>query len=147
MKPPAHAPADIEASSGRALVSARRPRLLVVDDEPLLGIALRRLLSIDFEVTVVCSGAAALDTFSVEHPFDVVLCDVMMPELSGPDLYLVTKERHPPLIERFIFMTGGVFTPHVRGFFASIPNPVLEKPFSLGAVRDAIDDFIERRAS
>ena len=117
--------------------------MLIVDDEPSIGGALRRLLAADHEVSVVQSGTAALAAFRAGSTFDVVLCDVMMPGLNGIELYDATREAFPRQHERFIFMTGGIFAEPASSFFASIPNPVLEKPFSFGAVRGMLAGFVE----
>ena len=64
-------------------------------------------------------------------PFDLVLCDLMMPGMSGMDLAAWIEEHHPALSRRMIFMTGGAFTPEAEEFLASAVHPSLEKPFSL----------------
>ena len=125
--------------------SSRRLRVLVVDDEPFFGTALRRMLAPEHEVIVASGGAAALEAFRAEGLFDVVLCDMMMPEISGPDLYEATRTAFPALLDRFIFMTGGIFTAKVREFLATVSNPVIEKPFSLVAMKTTLADFVEAR--
>ena len=53
----------------------------------------------------------------------------MMPDLSGMDVYEQTRRANPGLESRFVFMTGGIFTPRARDFVARVPNPCLSKPF------------------
>ncbi|MEO7329050.1 MAG: ATP-binding protein, partial [Minicystis sp.] len=108
-----------------------RGRVLVVDDEPVLVSALGRSLEPDFEVTVVSSGREARRLLLEGPPFDVILCDLIMPGVTGMDLYDDVKRDRPELAERIIFMTGGTFTARARDFLASVPNPALDKPFDL----------------
>ncbi len=96
-------------------VAARRARILVVDDEPVMGSVLRRIFSRAHDVTVVDHAKAALAIFDSGADFDVVLCDVVMPELSGPELYEAVSRRHPCLLERFIFITGGALQEKSQG--------------------------------
>ena len=83
-----------------------------------------------YDVTTVKGGAAALSALEGSS-FDLVLCDLMMPEVSGEEVYREAVRRWPQLARRFIFMTGGAFTPRGRQFLAGVPVPVLEKPFSI----------------
>ncbi|EAU66691.1 response regulator, partial [Stigmatella aurantiaca] len=58
-----------------------------------------------------------------------VLCDLMMPDLNGMDVYERVCESKPELAGRFIFITGGSFTPRAREFLETIPEQWIEKPF------------------
>ncbi|APR82175.1 Sensory box histidine kinase/response regulator [Minicystis rosea] len=116
----------------------RRLRILIIDDEPLIGAALRRALAAH-EVTVVSGGVAAVGVIQeASAPFDLVLCDVMMPDLSGPGVYASVREKCPEILSRFVFITGGVIHETCRRFLASVSNPVLSKPFDLSQVRDLV---------
>ncbi len=111
------------------MVAARR-RVLVVDDEPLIGTTLRILLD-DHDVKVVTSGRAARDLIASGAEFDVVLCDLMLDDLSGMDLARWLEETHPEMASRVVFMTGGAFTDDARRFLLGVPSArQLEKPFS-----------------
>jgi CheY-like chemotaxis protein len=116
----------------------RATRILVVDDEPLMGLVMRRIFGRSHEVTVLERGADALGLFDAGIDPDVVLCDVVMPELGGIGLYHATRVRHPRIAGRFVFVTGGALVEKDRAFLESIPNPVLAKPFELDAVRDIV---------
>jgi CheY-like chemotaxis protein len=115
----------------------RSLRVLVADDEPLVGAALRRVLAAH-EVVVVGGGLAAVEAIRTQAPFDVVICDVMMPDLSGPRVYESVRETHPALLGRFLFITGGVIHEGCRRFLASMPDQVLYKPFDLCTVREKV---------
>jgi PAS domain S-box-containing protein len=112
-----------------------RARLLVVDDETVLATALGRALTPDFDVTVLGNGRDALRLLRDDPRFDVILCDLIMPELTGMDLFEELQRSHPALADRIIFMTGGTFTARARNFLAAVPNPALEKPFDIATLQ------------
>lgn len=117
---------------------APRPRILIVDDEPTLTTALRRALVRDVEVVVRTSGREAVALLEADPRFDVVLCDIMMPDMTGIEVYEAVKERAPALAAKFVFMTGGTFAAATREFLDNVPNTRLEKPFDLRALRELI---------
>ena len=120
--------------------SAVRPsghgaRVLVVDDEPLVGRAVSRVLAPRHEVAVATSGAEALALVQAGHVFDLVLCDLMMPGMSGMELYRTVSELAPDVAERFVFLTGGAFTLEADAFLSSTPVERIIKPFDSAALR------------
>ncbi len=112
----------------------RRGRLLVIDDEPRLAITIQLALEEIADVEVADGGAAALARIEVSTDFDMVLCDLMMPEVNGMDVYEHVLETAPRLARRFVFMTGGAFTERARRFLKDNGLPRLDKPFALAAV-------------
>ena len=117
---------------------AVRPRLLIVDDEKVIaGLLKRGLASEAYDVTAVHSGQAALIALGQER-FDLVLCDFMMPEMSGEDVYREATRRWPELAPGFVFVTGGAFTPRGRQFLANVDAPIVEKPFRMHEVRKVV---------
>jgi PAS domain S-box-containing protein len=130
--PPPTAPPVVSSVASTA-------RVLVVDDEPLIVSMLEGLLRIEGHSVTGCTVAPeALALIDQGRRFDVVLCDLMMPGLSGMDLYAALCDRAPEQATRFVFLTGGAFTPRARRFLDSVPNPRLEKPFSVDAVLDLV---------
>jgi two-component system, cell cycle sensor histidine kinase and response regulator CckA len=121
--------------------STRRGRVLIVDDEPAVGRALRRILR-EHDVELATSGRQALERLKADSHFDVVLCDVMMPDLGGKDLYEAVRSAGMGLEERFIFVSGGAFTPGARDFLARVPNVTLEKPFDEVAVKRVVRERV-----
>lgn len=107
----------------------RPRRLLVIDDDALVAGTLRRVLARYGEVVVAHSGREGLHALRDGPRFDVVLCDLMMPEISGMDLFESLEDEDPELTTRFVFMTGGAFTERARAFLERVPNPRLDKPF------------------
>jgi CheY-like chemotaxis protein len=80
-------------------------RILLVDDEDMLRRCTARTLS-DFEVVAASSGAEALAILANDSDFDVVLSDVMMPRMSGPELFARCYQDCPRLAQRFVFASG-----------------------------------------
>ena len=110
-------------------------RLLVVDDEPMVGAAVKRALDGDLQVVVAGSGREALEHILAGERFDRVLCDVMMPGMSGEELLAEVSRRAPQLRDAFVFMTGGAFTEVARGFVEAYGGPLLEKPLDVATLR------------
>jgi len=111
-----------------------RARVLVVDDEPLVGTVLRRTLG-DHDVTVVESARAALDRLSAGERYDVILSDLLMPGMSGMDLFHELSGLDPSHARRMVFLTGGAFTAAAREFLDRERVECLEKPFELEVLR------------
>jgi CheY-like chemotaxis protein len=110
--------------------SASRVRVLVVDDEPLIGLVIRRTLR-DCDVVAVDAIARAIDLVEGGAAFDLVLCDLMMPAGTGMDLHARWSKERPALAERMVFMTGGAFTDAARFFVESMDAArVISKPFT-----------------
>ena len=131
-----------EAPGGAA--AGRRGRVLVVDDEPPLANSLRRTLCRDHDVVAVSSGRAALDLVARGERFDVILCDLMMPEITGMDLSERLAREAPDLARAMVFMTGGAFTPRAREFLDDPARRCIEKPFDLDTVRALVREIVGR---
>jgi CheY-like chemotaxis protein len=116
----------------------RRGRLLVIDDEPSVGAAVGRLLAAEHEVVTVSVAREALACFEQGERFDVILCDLMMPEMPGTELYAAIAALAPDQAERIVFMTGGAFTSRAREFLAHVPNLRVDKPFDSENLRAVI---------
>jgi two-component system cell cycle sensor histidine kinase/response regulator CckA len=100
----------------------------------LLGQTLLYAFKGRHDVTVCTSGRDALLKLEKDAKFDLVLCDLMMPDVSGAAVYENVKQCHPELVGRFVFMTGGAFTERAREFLAQYPGAQLEKPFNINDV-------------
>ena len=109
--------------------SARRGRVLIVDDEPRLCAILARLLGAEHEVTTFTSAAAAVERVASGQRFDVIFSDLMMPGMSGMELYAELVRIAPQQAERVVFLTGGAFTPRASDFIGTVRNRFLDKPF------------------
>jgi PAS domain S-box-containing protein len=142
------APAAPSDGGGRPLARAAiaaRPRLLVIDDEPTLTRVVERALAKQLEVVAVNGGREAIALLTEQSSqFDLILCDLMMPEATGETVYTEVCQRRPELAGRFIFMTGGAFTPDGRRFLDAMGAPLLEKPFELGRLRELVMNRLGR---
>jgi PAS domain S-box-containing protein len=136
--PLAKAPAVV----AREPTPSRRAAVLIVDDEGSVGQTLRRLLR-EHDVTAVTSAREALDLLAADARFDVIVSDLMMPDISGMQLYDELARIHPDLVERVVFMTGGAFTGAAHAFLERVSNDCLEKPFTASAVRAAIQRLLK----
>ncbi|WP_254614105.1 MULTISPECIES: two-component regulator propeller domain-containing protein [unclassified Myxococcus] len=123
-----------------------RGRVLVVDDDALVSGAIRRTLARENDVDVVVSARQALERLVAPEPqrYDVVLCDLMMPEMTGMDLYEALVRTAPAVAERVVFITGGAFTPTARTFLERVENPRVEKPFDPEALRALVRAEVAR---
>jgi CheY-like chemotaxis protein len=114
-----------------------RLRVLVIDDDRELARALADELQREHDVVIVNGADEALELFETRF-FDVVLCDLRMPGISGEVLYERVRQADPGRAERFIFMTGVGFGADVESFLSRAGRPFLEKPFSMEEVLDVI---------
>jgi CheY-like chemotaxis protein/anti-sigma regulatory factor (Ser/Thr protein kinase) len=129
----------VKARPPRGPVSVRpRTRMLVIDDDAGMVRAYRRMLA-QHDAVVVSSGQEALDLIAGGSQFHLILCDLMMPEMDGPQLYEGIAARAPELVRRIVFCTGGAFTARAREFIATIPNPVLDKPITPDMIERLLD--------
>jgi two-component system cell cycle sensor histidine kinase/response regulator CckA len=121
-----------------------RPRMLVVDDEIRIAQSIERLFSRDLRVVSELDGRRALKRLRDDRDFDVIVCDLMMPEMSGIELFDEIRRLSPRLARRVIFLTGGAFTAEATAFLDSVRNPVVEKPFEVAQLRAVIDEVLRR---
>jgi len=118
-----------------------RARVLVVDDEPLVGAVIQRLLSPPHEVVAITRAPEALSLVGAGARFDVILCDLVMPELSGMDLYGQLLASHPAQAKRMVFMTAGAFTQGARAFVEKERGfRVVTKPLDLHELNAIIQE-------
>jgi len=136
--PPAKSWRSSVPASAQEIRALPRRRMLVIDDERLVCEAIARALSDDGDVEVETEAQQALARIAAGARYDLVLCDLMMPVMTGMDLYAEIVRIAPMLAGRFVFMTGGAFTPRARAFLASVVNPCLEKPLDMGKLRSLL---------
>ena len=128
-----------------ARVRRKRPRILVIDDEPMLCQLLRDTLISEYEVETCNTPQAGLDMLLADS-FDVILCDLMMPEITGIDVYEKLLEQRPEQARGMIFITGGVFTDRARKFLATTRRPQVRKPFRHEELIDAIEALLSPKS-
>jgi CheY-like chemotaxis protein len=118
-----------------------RARVLVVDDELPIANTMRELLGQEHDVVSTTGAREALAAVEVQPEFDVVFCDLMMPGMSGIELYETLRAERPGFERRIVFMTGGAFTARAAEFLASVDNRRIEKPFSLGTIEGIVREM------
>jgi CheY-like chemotaxis protein len=117
--------------------SPRRGVVLVVDDEPAVGKVLARVLR-GHDVTVVTRAEDALALLAAGRHFDVILSDIMMPQMSGMAFYEELTQRYPDAARRVAFVTGGAFSPDVAAFLERVANERMTKPLDPESVRSLV---------
>ena len=123
---------------------SRRGRILIIDDEPALVRTLQRLLEVEHDVRTSSDARAALQMLASEPTFDVILCDLMMPQMTGIEFHAELCRTAPLMAERVVFLTAGAFTSKARAFFDRVPNRRLEKPFDAKALRTTIHKLVAK---
>ena len=136
------ATADVADDANGPRSTGVRSRVLVVDDEPALGRSTQLLLAPQHDVVPVTRARDALARLSAGERFDVILCDLMMPEMSGIEFHEQLARSAPDHVARVVFMTGGAFTDDARQFLESVGRPHIEKPFTEAALRLVIRDIV-----
>lgn len=119
---------------------SRVGRILVVDDEALVGMSVKRILR-SHEVIALTSAKEALARCVAGDAYDLILCDLMMPDMTGMELHGELLRLSPDHAARMVFMTGGTFTPDARAFVSGLPDHV-EKPFEVVKLRALVERFL-----
>ncbi|OJH34462.1 ATP-binding protein [Cystobacter ferrugineus] len=121
----------------------RRARILVVDDEPLVGTALLRALGSEHEVLVSTRAHEALLRVRQDPPFDLILCDLMMPEMTGMEFFTELQRTNPEQARGVLFITGGAFTEVTRAFIEKHQERALDKPIDMRVLRERLRALVE----
>jgi CheY-like chemotaxis protein len=120
---------------------SRRLRILVVDDQTAICDTVVRILGGEHEVTAITVAKDALARITDGERFDVILSDLMMPEMTGVDLHAALLEAAPGQAQAMIFMTGGAFSEETTAFLRRQPNPSIAKPFRAAMLRQLLCDL------
>jgi signal transduction histidine kinase len=115
--------------------------LLIIEAEGAMGRTLPRVLS-HHRVRTVSSAREALALIRDGHTVDLILCDLMMPDMTGMDLHDVLAASHPQLVPRIVFMSGGAFTPRARDFLNTTSNRHIDKPIDAASLRRLVDEMM-----
>jgi CheY-like chemotaxis protein len=135
---PASAARGEEAVAEPAARPVDRLRLLLVDDEPAICRSLEILWRDDHDVVSATRATEALARVTAGESFDVILCDLMMAEMNGMQLYEALCELSPRIARRVLFLTGGAFTPASQEFLERVPNLRVDKPFDIKVLDEAM---------
>jgi len=138
------APPRAEAIAPPREVRKVSQRVLLLDDQPDLREVIEDYLtSHSFQITAVNNGAEGLRE-TIKNPFDLILCDMMMPQLNGEMFYWALTRMRPAAAQRFIFLTGHRNDPISQSFFQRVNAVVLYKPFKLDALLGTIRDVLKK---
>ena len=113
--------------------------IAIVDDDPEVGKVFQRILCRHHEVEVFSDPRQFLVQLDLGERYDIVFCDLMMPNLTGMDVWDRVSEDHPQLLSRIVFITGGAFTPRATKFLEEVDPPLLDKPFDVGALKEMVE--------
>jgi len=134
-------PAPVVAAPSASATSARG-RILVIDDEEGIRVIIKRMLGRRHDVVLAESGVVAQEVLKGDRAFDLILCDLMMPKLSGMELHAWLVGVDPALAARLVFVTGGAFTPGASTYLDSVPNLRMEKPFEVGKFVEFANEMV-----
>jgi CheY-like chemotaxis protein len=137
-------PSTITEEPARRSVRGKKQRILIVDDDRPVAAAIALELG-DHDVVVAESGREALEILRHDRDYDMILCDLMMPEVSGMDVYEALRLIDPALLARIVLMTGGAFTRRAGAFLSMVDAPLLEKPFEPGQLHAVVKALDSRR--
>jgi CheY-like chemotaxis protein len=127
----------------QANVSMASGRILVVDDDP--GERDLIVSSLRADGHDVDASGSRFETLRLlgRQCYDLVVSDLMMPELDGPSLYSAITSRWPGSHPHFLFVSGRANTSAYEGFLKVIHAPLLPKPFKVGALRRIIKRLLQ----
>jgi signal transduction histidine kinase len=140
--PPSSAKIEAPRPPPKVAPAARRGRVLIVDDEVMFAKAVARSIAGEHDVELASSAADALGRLRAGERFDVIICDLMMPQMTGMELHAELTRLAPEQAARIVFVTGGAFTPGAREFLDAVPNHRIEKPFETQQLRAVLSDRI-----
>ena len=118
-----------------------RARLLILDDEIALAASLQRLYRHEYDVVVEGTAEGALRRIVAGERYDAILCDLLLPGISGIEFYGELQRTAPELVPRVVFVTGGVITPGAQAFLDALPNLCVEKPFMPDDLRQKLREL------
>jgi CheY-like chemotaxis protein len=138
-----HGAAGIRATQTAPTAPTTRPRVLVLEDEPSMGVFLEKALALlGYEPVVTSLGADAV-TFATGSDYAVLLFDHKMVGISGIDAFDAIVAQRPDLAARVAMMSGDVLDPRLEAFMAQHPVTVLAKPFDLDTLDHTIRAVME----
>jgi CheY-like chemotaxis protein len=121
----------------------RRACILVVDDEPIVAGAIADILGLEgYEVELAKNGREALERIAARS-YDLILCDLQMPELDGAGLYRELERQQPSLLQRLAFVSGSTDVPEYASFCQRTAVTLLGKPFTMEDLLRLVQSLLE----
>ncbi len=121
---------------------SRRATIVVIDDDAAVGSMIRNTFSGDHEVITFLSGREALGYLERIPPVDIVFCDLMMPGMSGMDVFAAVSSRWPDVARRMVFLSGGISSPQAERFLAAHPVRRCGKPLGTASLQKLVQEFL-----
>jgi DNA-binding response OmpR family regulator len=121
-----------------------RGKILLIDDEEGIGLAIKRMFRKRHDVTVKTSGEDGLRELEDDSRFDAIICDLMMPGMTGMDVYRKVEEHWPELADRFVFISGRIDSPDVKAFVGEVGRPILKKPMPPAELRSIVESIVSQ---
>ena len=118
-----------------------KPRIFVIDDEPMMATTLELTLSDEYAVRPFQSAERALEAMAAGETVSVILCDLMMPEMSGMQFHERLRAVQPSLSKKVLYMSGGAYTPQARDFLATSGALSIGKPFDFDLLLSTLRDL------
>jgi CheY-like chemotaxis protein len=122
----------------------RRGRILAIDDEPMVLRIVQRTLAAEHEVVVTTAPHQALHSLGTGQRFDVILCDLLMPAMTGMDFHARLLRLVPDQAQKVVFFTAAAGFRHVQAFLEKIPNDRLHKPIEPATLRTFVSDRLRQ---
>ena len=145
--PPARpTPRPQQSKPPEPAIASPRARILVIDDDENVGRVLVRMLKDEHEVVFSSSARQAIVQLERGAVFDVILCDLMMPDMTGMDFYEWIEVHQASLAKRVLFTTGGAATTRARAFGERLTGRVVPTPFDRGQLLKTISELLARGA-
>jgi CheY-like chemotaxis protein len=131
------------STSGREGPARARPRVLYIDDEVLMGRVVGRVLD-DYDVVIAKDGETGLELWVREGPFDLVLCDMVLPGIDGMEVHRRLSAISPHAAGKMLFLTAGTASREGQVFLENMKGRVLLKPYSAIALQIEVMETLRR---
>jgi CheY-like chemotaxis protein len=140
--PPAKTTSQPVSPPAAPRATTHRGHILVIDDDAAVARAIHGILQSEHDVSSLVSARAAVEHLEAGHEYDLVLCDLMMPEVTGMALYARLKAHSPAQASKLVFITGGAFTSEAERFLEESGCTYLSKAITPHELRAFARDFI-----
>lgn len=124
--------------------SGPKARVLIVDDDPRFLAAIARLLKAEHQIATEPDAVRVVSRLHAEGPFDLILCDLTMPDVSGPQLREQVADKAPHYLQRMVFFTGGAVTQEATQFLTRADVVHISKYLSPSSLREEVAAQVKR---
>jgi CheY-like chemotaxis protein len=141
-----HIPRASEPARTSTTKPLTRPKVLVIDDDPVVGRSIVRLLRTSTDAVAVTSGREAQSLLADGRDYDLILCDLMMPDVSGAEVHAWVVRERPDLAPRVVFLSGGATTVETQRFLDESAPRCLIKPVPAHVLRELVAEHAQSSA-